>query len=588
MTNAPNIATLGDIVPFRAQVSPTGLALHELDREGRLVVRTFAELARSVESFAARLAACAVGPGSKVAILMPNCRQWVVACHAIFRLGAVAVPLEYALLAAEPDRIRHALRDAGADAVVCAPPDAGAAHALVGPGCKVISATLKDATVGPAPPRPDVRPSDLALILYTSGTTGPGKGVELTHSNVMFDMRQCLRRFGMSRRDCLPALLPYHHAYPLTTTVLLPPFVGAAMAVGDITAHQARELLRLCRPTVLVAVPRMLEAMLEGIHAAAERAGQGERLRRALGLSALAKRATGLNVGRLLFRRLHRRLFGGLQLRFCVSGGARISPRTLREFFLLGIPVVQGWGMTELSPVAAVQPFSALRFYLTRHYERKAGSIGPPLEGTAIRLFRSAGEASDFEEKDRGEMVVSGPHVMRGYHNDPDLTRRLMTPQGLRTGDIARRDRDGNLYIIGRAKHVIVLPNGKKVFPEQDLEEELSRCALVEEFTVRAAAGEDGAETIGIIVRPRLEELKCRGIRTLGALYVAVKHEIDAALEGKADYMRRYELCLTRPDREGFAELVKTAIGKPCPLKNPFLPDAAYRRMKHSTVPVPR
>ena len=241
-----------------------------------------------------------------------------------------------------------------------------------------------------------------------------------------------------------------------------------------------------------IRLPRMLEAMLEGIHAAAERAGQGERLRRALGLSALAKRATGLNVGRLLFRRLHRRLFGGLQLRFCVSGGARISPRTLREFFLLGIPVVQGWGMTELSPVAAVQPFSALRFYLTRHYERKAGSIGPPLEGTAIRLFRSAGEASDFEEKDRGEMVVSGPHVMRGYHNDPDLTRRLMTPQGLRTGDIARRDRDGNLYIIGRAKHVIVLPNGKKVFPEQDLEEELSRCALVEEFTVRAAAGEDG------------------------------------------------------------------------------------------------
>ncbi|MCK4375892.1 MAG: AMP-binding protein, partial [Candidatus Brocadiae bacterium] len=299
------------------------------------------------------------------------------------------------------------------------------------------------------------------------------------------------------------------------------------------------------------------------------------------------KKLTGINIGKVLFRRLHRELLGGMQLRFCVSGGARVSPRLLRRYFALGIPLMQGWGMSELSPVGAAQGFRRFRFYFTRHYERKAGSIGRPLDGTRIALVGEPGQPPSPDGHERGEMVVTGPHVMRGYYKDPGRTAQQMAPLGLRSGDIARRDKDGDLYIIGRLKHVIVLASGKKVFPEDDLEEELSQCATIEEFAIRPVSDEGGAEKIGIIVRPNVKELDSLGVETLGELYGAIKKDIDEALRGKPDYMKRYDFCLTEWTGEGYPELVKTALGDPCPLKNPFLPDTSHGRMKASAQRIP-
>jgi long-chain acyl-CoA synthetase len=527
---------------------------------------------------------------------MRNSHHWVVAYHSIFRLGAVAVPIEHGLLATQRDRVRFALDHSDARAVICDAEDQDRVSEVAGEGRQVLPAQEVDLSA-PAdpPPQPEVKPGDLAQILYTSGTTGPKKGVELTHGNIIFDVRACCEHFNVKDDDCLPALLPYHHAYPLTATVVLPPCVGARMAVGDIRDRTARDLMRLCRPTVLIGVPRMFESILAGLRAAADRAGQLGKLERGMRLSRAIKKLTGINAGKLLFGRIHRELFGGTQLRFCVSGGARISPAMLRQYFLLGIPIVQGWGMSELSPVAAAQPFSPRRFYFTRHYERKAGSIGPPLPGTSIGLMPSLRESLAFDVEDRGEMVVSGPHVMRGYHKDPERTAQQMTEQGIRTGDIARRDSDGDFHIIGRVKHVIVLASGKKVFPEDDLEEELSRCPTIQGFTVRPIpasgrlSGSDGAdgEKIGIIVRPNVEELAGRGVKTVGELYAAIKQDIDEALGDKPGYVRQYDFCLTAWQGDEYAELVKTAMGTPCALKNPFHAEAAYSRLKGSADPVP-
>jgi long-chain acyl-CoA synthetase len=359
------------------------------------------------------------------------------------------------------------------------------------------------------------------------------------------------------------------------------------MAVGDVTDRRSREVLRKCRPTVFVGVPRVFEAIMDSVRTAVARSGRLAQFERAQALSALVKRATGVNVGRALFRRLHRELFGGLQLRFCVSGGARISPRLLGEYFLLGIPIVQGWGMSELSPVGAAQPFRPARFYFARHYERKAGSIGTPLDGTDILLAKSDYAATSATGDDHGEIVVRGRHVMRGYHNDPVRSAQQMSEQGLRSGDVARRDKDGDLYVIGRIKHVIVLPSGKKVFPEQDLDEELSRCPTIREFAVRPIEDESGREKIGIVIRPNLGELKARGVRTLGELYAAIKKDLDDALDGKPDYMKEYDFCLTPWRGDGYAEVVKTAMGEPSPLRTPFHSETAYSRMKGSTEKVP-
>ena len=583
------IRTLADILPVRARVSPRKIALRELGDGGRLIGTSFAELGRQVDAFAARLAESGAGPERTVSLLMPNSRRWVVAYYAVFRLGAVAVPLEYDMLGDRPDLIRYALDQADARIVVCEPDDARRVRPVAGAGREIVPAqdAGKDSAETKPPRQPPLKPDDLAQILYTSGTTGPKKGVELTHGNIIFNVRQSCARLGVARNDCLPALLPYHHAYPLTATVVLPLYAGARMVVGDIKDRRSRELLQKCRPTIFVGVPRVFEAILQSIRATAARTGRSRRLEKALGLSALAKNLTGVNVGKVLFRRLHRGLLGGTQLRFCVSGGARIATGLLRDYFLMGIPIVQGWGMSELSPVGAAQHFRPVRFYFTRHYERKAGSIGTPLDGTEIALVQSARESLSLDVRERGEMVIRGAHVMRGYHKDPQRTAQQMTAGGLRSGDIVRRDQDGDLYVVGRVKHVIVLASGKKVFPEDDLDEELSRCATIEEFAVRPIADEGGAEQIGIVVRPNPDALKERGVRTLADLYGAVKQDMDAALRHKPDYMRRYDFCLTAWTGDGFAELVKSALGEPCPLKNLFTPETSYSRMKASTEGLP-
>ncbi len=583
--------TIAEVLPLRRRHTPNRIGLQELDEGGQLHSVTYEQMARWADGFAARLSASGARPGDTVAILMPNGARWTYAYFGIFRLGAVAVPLEYALLAERCDLLSYTLDHSDAGCVICMADDAPALRDAAGRERELVPADH----VEPArpttsiPPRPTVEPHQVAQILYTSGTTGPKKGVVLTHGNAIFDVQKCCDRFGVRGCDVLPALLPYHHAYPLTTTVVLPAYAGACMAVGDIRERRSRAVLRTCRPTVLVGVPRVFDAMRKSIGNLATRAGKRAGLERGRALSAAVKRWTGINPGKIVFRRVHLELFGGPQLRFCVSGGARISPDTLRAFFQLGIPIVQGWGMTELSPVAAVQKYSGRRFWFTRHYERKAGSIGTALAGTAISLVAPESEQLTLDEPDRGEMLVRGPHVMRGYHKDPELSRRRLAPGGLRSGDVALRDSDGELRIVGRIKHVIVLANGKKVFPEADLHEPLSRCPSIDQFAVRPIADEGSGERIGIIVRPDVEELRCRNVTSIGRMYATIKAEIDSALRPKPSYMKRYDFCLTEWDDNAaqYQELVSTSMGEPSPLRNSFREKTAYSQLKSSEEPVP-
>ncbi|MGD2174166.1 MAG: long-chain fatty acid--CoA ligase [Candidatus Brocadiaceae bacterium] len=583
MDDISDIRTIAQVLPHHTARTPHRTAVQYLDGEDTLRSLTYAGLEEAVTRFAAVLNDRGARPGRTVAILMPNSVRWLVAYFAVFRAGAIAVPLEDGMLETDPDRLRYAIRHSEAHLVICAPDDLEAVRSMT--DAPVVSACER--TDAAPPDRPDFAPSDLAQILYTSGTTGPKKGVELTHHNLIFDIEGSCRRFGVRPDDCLPALLPYHHAYPLTTTVILPLYAGATMAAGDIRDRRSRELMRRVRPTVFVGVPRVFEAILDSVRSSAERGGRLEQFERARRLAAAIKDWTALNVGKLLFRQLHTRLFGGLQLRFAVSGGARISPRIIRELFVLGIPLLQGWGMSELSPVGTVQRFSRWRFYFTRYYERKAGSIGTPLVGTQIEFTQSSVEELSFDLEHWGEMLVRGPHVMRGYHKDPHRTAQQMSGDALRTGDIARRDADGDLYIVGRVKHVIVLPSGKKVFPEDELEEPLADCATIREFAVRPISGPEDEEKIGVIVRPEMEQLS--ELRNVGELYAAIKRDIDAALAGRATYLKQYDFCLTAWDEERgeYEELLKTAMGDPSPLRNPFSPERAYSRLKTSREPVP-
>lgn len=590
------IWTLSDILGVQSRQHPDRVALQEWDG-GRLRDTTYGEFKALVDAFSARLREQGVRAHDRVAILMPNGRPWFVAYWSIIGLGAVAVPMEYEYLHSQGANVAFALGHSEARVVVvtCAErgrggpddaervkPIAAFAHAEV----MVLEDAMKGAPPVAAEGRPDIAPSAVAQILYTSGTTGRKKGVVLTHANILFDVRACCERFGIRDGDCVPALLPLHHAYPLTTTVVLPLYAGARVPIGDIRSREAADLLREARPTLLIGVPRVFESLLSGVESAARRQGALERLERARRLCGALKHWSGLNAGRFLFRGLHKRLFGGTQLRFCVSGGARLAPGVVAEYLKLGIPILQGWGMTETSPVGAVQPYSARRFYFTRYYEKQAGSIGPPLRGTQIDLIDVPEQNIRVDRDGQGEMVVRGPHVMAEYYKDPEATARVKSDAGLRTGDIARRDAGGNYFIVGRAKHVVVLPGGKKVFPEEDLNEELEGCESIEEFTVRAIRDAGGVEKIGIIIKPNVETLQRRGVATFGELCRVVKDEITAALRDKPDYMKQFDFCLTELRDGEFCDLVKSSMKEPAPLKNEFRFDTAYSTLRDSSEPL--
>lgn len=591
MQNRDEIQTIADILPVNAGRCPHKTAVLEMDQSGAPRETSYAELKAEVDVFAALLAAQGVRRSDRVAIVMPNCRHWIVAYFGILRLGAVVVPLEYEFLHQAPDQVQFVLAHSEARFVVAHPADGAAIKELETEG----ELTLVPLPVsGASPPRaaapapPQLKPSDVAQILYTSGTTGRKKGVVLTHRNIIFNVEKCCEGFRVRPHYRVAAFLPFHHAFPLTTTVVLPLYAGALLAVGDFRDRKTRQFLHDSKPTMVVGVPRVFESLLAGLEASARREGSLGKLLKARALSARIKRLTGLNVGKVFFRELHRRLFGGRQLRFCVCGGARLPAEVQRDYFALGIPLLQGWGMTEISPVGTVQPYRPLKFYFTRYYEANAGSIGTPLGETSIHLADQPEMDICVERDGRGEMVVQGEHIMREYYKDPEETNRRKSPAGLKTGDIARRSPGGEYFIVGRAKHVIVLPSGKKVFPEEDLLEDIERCGCVEECTARPVRqeGSEAGEKIGIIIKPEMDYLRTKGVSTVGELYALLKDEITAALAHKPDYMKRFEFCVTELTADGFSDLVVNSMGKVCPLKNAFSFERSYRVNKDSTAPL--
>jgi long-chain acyl-CoA synthetase len=290
-------------------------------------------------------------------------------------------------------------------------------------------------------------------------------------------------------------------------------------------------------PTIFLGVPALFGLMLRRILDRAESEGRGPQLRAAMRLVERIKTATGINIGPLLFRNtIHRRLGGNL--RFLASGSAALPPEVARQYFQLGLLMLQGYGMSETAPVIAVQEASRFKFLFTRFYEEQLGTVGPPVDGLRVRLADAPEKHITVAERGEGEIVVCGPNVMAGYFRNEQATRGVVTIEGddrwLRTGDLGRIDARGNLYITGRAKDVIVLASGEKVYPDE-VEEKLLESELVEEVAVvdrlidqdtrqtGPAAGKPAAEALGrvqacAVVFPRFDALRAMAEREGRAL----------------------------------------------------------------------
>jgi long-chain acyl-CoA synthetase len=444
--------------------------------DGRWVPLSTAEVGERIRSIALGLRELGAAKGDKLVILSENRPEWPMVDFANLCLGGVTVPVYTSLM---PDQIRYIVEDAEASIVVCSGLALwGRLAAVKGQLSRVRHFIVMD---GPAPEgallladvmerglavaagRPelfealaaDVRPGDLASIIYTSGTTGVPKGVLLTHGNFASNIKTMTELVEFNARDTVLSFLPLSHVLErMTTFAFLSK--GCTIAYAESVETVAENLLEV-RPQIMVSVPRLFDKIYAKVMDAVL-AGSG--LKKKIFFWALktgkkfsACRIEGRPAPALLRLRngLARKIvFGkilaktGGRVRFFVSGGAPLSKDIAEFFFAIGITVLEGYGLTETSPVLAVNTFEALR----------PGTVGKPIPGIDLKI------AAD------GEIVVRGPNVMSGYFKKEAETREVLVDGWLHTGDIGHIDKDGFLVITDRKKDLIITAGGKNVAPQ--------------------------------------------------------------------------------------------------------------------------
>lgn len=429
--------------------------------------------------------------GERIAIFSPNRPEWHVADFAILLARHIVVPI-YATLA--PSQIEYLLQNSGSRAIVIAGArewemlkpllprlpelrwiiymDGGLPSGDSPEHISLQNLENEASAAGPALEQIRVEcsaaPSDVATIVYTSGTTATPKGVMLTHANLAFDLDECLHRLAFRAAPQALSVLPLAHVFE---RILCYGYfrMGIPVAYGD--PHDLRDLLKMHRPEVMGCVPRILEKMRDAIEQQMDALAPWKRR---IGRRLLREHSDDHKpdlLDRLLAFRVRRQLGG---VRYFICGGAWLDPAIERFFRGAGFTVLQGYGMTETSPVIALSEMS----------ETRIGSVGRPLDRVEVRI--SAG----------GEIETRGAHVMAGYYNDGDSTGAALTDGWLSTGDLGRLDEQGFLFVTGRKKDMLVLSNGKKVYCA-GLEKGLARSRLVEDVFV---VGEGRNYTSALIV----------------------------------------------------------------------------------------
>ena len=326
--------------------------------------------------------------------------------------------------------------------------------------------------------------SKMAQMLFTSGTTGSSKCVMLSQQNIYSTVNAAMRYINMTPDDVSLSVLPVHHTYELMC-LQAELLLGMTICINDKLRHVVKNMNRF-HPTVMTLVPLFLDTMEKKVWAEAEKKGKTKTLRAAMKASD-AMRKTGVDLRRKLFSDVHR-AFGG-NLRTIICGGAKLNPALIKTFDSLGITVYEGCGITECSPLTTLNPFFA----------PKPGAIGKPVSCCNLRVD-STGYGKNDKGYLEGEIQVKGTNVMLGYYQNPKANAAVFTDDGwFRTGDVGYCDEQGYYYITGRCKSVIVLDNGKNVFPEE-IEEYLSAIDTIAECVVVGRKANENTPTVLVAV----------------------------------------------------------------------------------------
>ena len=471
-------------------------------RSESIATLSYAEIADQASQLAFGLITAGVRPNDAVVIYAPNSAEWIIAALAVGACAATLAPVDDVLSEQDAAAI---IADSGANIVFTTVAHRRALHSSTagshryvlldgGPDTAsedIFCRNLAQAIPVPLPPVT----GDTALCLsYTSGTTGKPKGIILSCNNIGANIRATAaeREAGPEDRVLLP--LPLHHSYPYVIGLLLPLTVGAAVVLPEgVSGPQIVRAAREAGVTVLVGVPRLYEVLLSTIESRIASAGVVSKtvFDRSLGLAVWIRSRLSIDLGRLLFRPIRAQV--GPRLRALTSGGAKLDADVHRKLEGLGWSVFAGYGLAETASV----------FTTNTRGRTRIGSAGRVLGDGEMRI-------NEADENGVGEILLRGSNITSGYRNNPEATKAAFTPNGwLRTGDLGYIDRDGYLYVTGRAKEMIVLGGGKKVFPEP-LEKRYGASPYIREMAVLERSGD-----LVALVRPNVDAIRAIGVTLL-------------------------------------------------------------------------
>lgn len=496
---------------------------------------TFEQLKADIDCLGTKLVEMGL-KDKKVALIGENSYKWVVSYLAIANGTGVVVPLDKELTGIE---IRNLLERAKVDAIIFSGKMKkkliAEIEAVGGIGI-MINMDAKEAeeeiliwdelvTEGKSLlDSGDKRFVDAVIdreamctLLFTSGTTGQSKGVMLSHKNISANVYNMSKYVNIRRGGGL-SVLPMHHTYELTCHVFTAIYQGVFVAICE-GLRYIQPNLKESGASVMLGVPIVFETMHKKVWKQAEASGAADKMKKMMALSRSTKMFNKPKVMRKVFDKIHSSLGGNIDL--FIAGGAAINPDVIRDYEALGIPMIQGYGMTENAPIIAVN----------KDYYSKADSVGMPLPGTEVKII-------DQDEEGVGEIIVKGPSVMIGYYDNPEATAEVLKDGWLYTGDYGRLDDEGFLYICGRKKNVIVTKNGKNIFPEE-IEALLVEEPFIEEVLVYGTIDKsDGDVIVRAEVYPNYDAIK----EQLGEITEdGIKDAIKDSIENVNDKMPTYK-----------------------------------------------
>ena len=490
----------------------TAISYRKNPHDEESVKHSFEEVARDVRALATELIAKGLR-GKKVALIGENSIGWIYSYFALTSMGAVVVPVDKEYPA--PD-MASILNTARCDALLFSPAIKDKYSLLVSE-VKTIKFTAAFVDTGAPEGVPtlaeliargnerlaegdteydsyEIDPDEMVSIVFTSGTTGKGKGVMLSTRNILEDMSNGIYLFNMPEKTLFA--LPAHHTFGSTVNLIGHYMQGLHIYISSGNKYILSELEKE-DPTHLVLVPLYIETFYKKIFAKIEKMGKLGLIRTIMKISN-GLRKIGIDLREKLFRSVLKNF--GSRMRLIVSGGAALNPDIIKDFDSLGITILNGYGITECAPLISCN----------RNNYRKAGSVGRPILAEQVKIAYP-------DENGEGEICVKGSNVMLGYFENEEATRDAFDADGyFRTGDLGRIDDEGWIYITGRSKNLIILSNGKNVYPEE-IETEISRIYGVSEVVVYAgeSRSDKSKELIVAEIYPDKEALELRGITDL-------------------------------------------------------------------------